>query len=76
MTIYQIHLKGHLDPNWSQWFDNLTITHTAHGTTILTGPIADQAALYGLLIMLRNLGIQLLALMPIQDDLFILPGKH
>ncbi len=46
---YQIRVKGHLDPLWSQWFDGLTIVNEAHGEAVLAGPIADQAALHGVL---------------------------
>jgi len=56
---YRIKLKGHLDKQWTDWFDGLTITYE-DDTTILTGPIADQAALYGFLIRIRDLNLPLL----------------
>ena len=59
---YQIRVKGHLRPEWSEWFDEMTIHHETDGTTILSGPVADQAALHGLLIKVRNLGLELLAI--------------
>jgi hypothetical protein len=59
--IYEIRLKGHLEARWVDWFDNLSVAHAADGTTTLTGPLIDQAALYGLLRKLRDLGLPLLA---------------
>ena len=58
---YQITIQGHLDRHWSDWFDGLRITHEANGTTTLAGPLADQAALHGVLIKIRDLGLPLLA---------------
>ena len=46
---YEIRLKGHLDSQWTDWFEGLTITMEADGTTLLTGPVVDQASLHGLL---------------------------
>ena len=60
-THYQLRLQGHLDPQWAAWFDGLTITLTADGDTLLTGPVIDQAALHGLLKKVRDLGLPLLA---------------
>jgi hypothetical protein len=57
--IYQIRIEGHLGPRWSEWFDGLTITPEEGGETLLTGPVADQAALHGLLRKVRDLGIPL-----------------
>jgi len=59
--IYEIRLKSHLEPRWADWFDDLSVTQAADGTTTLTGPIVDQAALYGLLRKLRDLGLPLIA---------------
>lgn len=58
--IYSIWVKGYLDQERSSWFDGLTITHTTEGETILSGPIADQAALHGVLAKIRDLGLSLL----------------
>jgi hypothetical protein len=58
---YRITVQGHLDQHWSEWFDNMTITNTANGETILYGPLPDQAALHGVLIKIRDLGLPLLA---------------
>jgi hypothetical protein len=60
-TYYQIRLKGHLDRHWSAWFDGLTVTNEANGEAVLRGPLADQAALHGVLIKIRDLGLPLLA---------------
>ena len=58
---YEIRLKGHLGTRWAAWFDGLTLTHDSDGTTIIHGPIADQAALYGLLQKTRDLGLPLIS---------------
>ena len=60
-TIYEIVIKGHLDERWADWFGGLTFTHESDGTTTLQGTIADQAALYGLLNGIRDLGLPLLS---------------
>jgi hypothetical protein len=57
---YRIRIRGHLYPRWSTWFDGLTVTQVEDGTTELVGPLADQAALFGLLAGLRDLGATLL----------------
>jgi len=59
--IYQIRLSGHLGRQWADWFDGMTITLTEDGDTLLTGPVADQAALHGLLKKVRDLGVPLLS---------------
>lgn len=58
---YQIIVAGHLNPKWSDWLDDLMLTHQEDGTTMLSGLVLDQAALYGLLIKIRDLGLTLLA---------------
>ena len=64
--VYQIVVKGHLDSEWSDWFDGLTITLVDNGETILSGPIVDQTALHGVLIKIRDLGLPLLSLVRIE----------
>lgn len=64
---YRIIVKGHLDSEWSDWFDGLAITLTDNGETILSGPIIDQTALHGVLIKIRDLGLPLLSLERIPD---------
>ncbi|MBK9711323.1 MAG: hypothetical protein IPO81_08340 [Kouleothrix sp.] len=58
---YQIRVRGAIDPHWSDWFDGLAIAYDAGGDTLLSGPLADQAALYGVLHRIRDLGLVLLA---------------
>ena len=58
---YEIRLKGHLDPRWAAWFDGLTLTHDSDGTTVIHGPVVDQAALHGLLQKVRDLGLPLVS---------------
>jgi hypothetical protein len=60
-TIYQIRIKGHLDSQWRDWFDNATITLEENGNTLLNCPVVDQAALHGLLKKVRDLGMPLLS---------------
>jgi hypothetical protein len=59
--LYEICIKGHLDDRWADWFEGLTITLQDNGDTLLTGPVVDQAALYGLLKKVRNLGMPLIS---------------
>ncbi len=59
--VYQIRVQGHLGPQWTEWFDGLTITLDENGDTLFTGPVVDQAALYGLLRKVRDLGLPLIA---------------
>ncbi len=59
--LYEIRLKGHLDDKWADWFEGLTITREDNGETLLRGPVVDQAALYGLLRKVRDLGLPLLS---------------
>ncbi len=58
---YEIRIKGHLGPQWRDWFEGLTITLEEDGDTLLTGPVTDQAALYGLLKKVRDLGLPLVS---------------
>jgi hypothetical protein len=58
--VYQIRIKGHLVPQWTDWFEGLTIT-LEDGNTFLTGPVIDQAALHGILKKVRDLGMPLLS---------------
>lgn len=57
--IYQFRVKGYLDPERSEWFDGLTISHNEQGESILSGSIADQAALFGILTKIRDAGLAL-----------------
>ena len=58
--VYQIRIKGHLGPQWTDWFEGMTITLEEGGDTLLTGPV-DQAALHGLLRKVRDLGVPLIS---------------
>ena len=58
---YEIRIKGHLDTRWAAWFDGLAIAHGSDGTTLIHGPVADQAALHGLLQKKRDLGLPLIS---------------
>jgi hypothetical protein len=60
-TVYEFRLRGHLGPEWAEWFEGLTITMEENGDTLLAGPVADQAALHGLLRRVRDLGMPLVS---------------
>jgi hypothetical protein len=59
--IYAIRVKGVLESDWSDWFDGLTVAPSPNGETLITGPVQDQAALYGLLIRVHDLGLELIS---------------
>jgi hypothetical protein len=65
-VIYQIRLRGHLGREWTGWFEGLTITLEEDGHTLLSGPIVDQAALHGLLKKVRDLGLPLVSVSPLE----------
>ena len=58
---YEIRLKGHLNARWAERFEGLSLSHASNGTTILSGPVVDQAALHGLLRTVRDLALPLLS---------------
>ncbi len=64
--LYEIRVKGHLDDRWSDWFEGLTITLEENGDTLLTGPVIDQAALHGLIKKVRDLGMPLVSVSPVE----------
>ncbi len=66
--VYEIRLKGHLEARWEQWFDGLSITLEENGNTLLSGPLADQAALHGILKKVRDLGLTLLSVNSVEPD--------
>ena len=66
---YDITVKGHLDRlRWPHWFDGLRVAPQPDGTTMLSGPVADQAALHGLLAKVRDLGLVLIAVQRFESD--------
>jgi hypothetical protein len=70
---YQFRVEGHLDDHWSAWLGDLTITRHHDGTSTLTGPVADQAQLHGVLARLRDIGATLLSLNALEAS--PLPGQ-
>jgi hypothetical protein len=66
-VVYQIRIKGHLSHQWTDWFEGLTITLEEDGDTLLTGPVVDQAALHGLLKKVRDLGMPLVSVGPVES---------
>lgn len=66
---YEIRLRGHLDPRWAAQFEGLTLTQETHGTTLLAGPVLDQAALHGLLRRVRDLGLPLVSVQNVETPL-------
>ena len=71
-TIYQIRIRGHLDSQWTDWFGGLTVSLEEDGDTLLTGQVADQAALHGLLKRVRDLGMTLVSVAPVKPG----PGQE
>jgi len=65
---YEIRLSGHLDTRWAAWFDGLSLTNESDGTTLLRGPVADQAALHGLLQKVRDMGLPLVSVTQVEPD--------
>ena len=65
---YEIRVKGHLGPRWAARFDGMTLTRDDDGTTVIHGPVVDQAALHGLLARVRDLGIPLLSVTQVEPD--------
>jgi len=64
-AIYQIRVTGHLGSDWTDWFEGLTIMQEDNGDTLLTGSVVDQAALYGLLKKVRDIGLPLVSVNPV-----------
>jgi hypothetical protein len=65
-VVYQIRLKGQLGSEWTNWFGGLAITLEENGDTLLTGPVVDQAALHGVLRKVRDLGMPLISVCPVE----------
>jgi hypothetical protein len=64
---YEIRIEGHLDDGWQDWFDGWTVTRQADGTTLLSGPVPDQPALYGILRRVRDLGLPLISVTQLKE---------
>ena len=58
---YEIRIEGRIGPSWAPWFDGMSLTAADDGTTVLSGPVADQAALHGVLTRIRDLGLALVS---------------
>ena len=65
---YEIRVKGHLDSRWATWFDGLILTNHSDGTTVISGPLLDQAALHGLLQKVRDVGLPLVSVTSVDPD--------
>jgi hypothetical protein len=65
---YEIRLKGHLQPRWARWFDDMTVTNHEDGTTAVCGAVVDQAALHGLLNKVRDIGLPLVSVVRVPAD--------
>ena len=64
--LYEIRVRGHLESRWAAWFDGMTLTHESDGTTTISGPVVDQAALHGLLHTLRDTGLPLVSVVEVE----------
>ena len=73
---YEIRIAGHLDAHWATWFDGLAVSHQGDGTTVVSGPVADQAALHGLLLRVRDLGLPLVSVTQVETDQPRLPTAN
>ena len=65
--IYEIRVEGHLSSSWSDWLEGMSIHHESNGETVLSGPIVDQAALHGVLMKIRDLGLPLVAVRRVEQ---------
>ncbi len=70
---YEIRLAGHLDSRWVSWFDGLCLTNESDGTTVISGLVADQAALHGLLQKVRDIGLPLVSVFQVEPGQAALP---
>ena len=67
-VFYEIRVKGHIGDSWSSWFEGMTIRHEESGETLLSGPLVDASALYGVLMKLRDLGLPLVGVRQTHSD--------
>jgi hypothetical protein len=68
MQKIEIHVKGQIDEHWSEWFEGLNITHTETGESVLSGVLADEAAVYGLITKIRDLGLNMVSIINTHHD--------
>ena len=66
--LYQIRVRGHLESRWAAWFDGMSLSYETDGTTNISGPVVDQAALHGLLHTLRDTGLPLVSVTQVEPD--------
>lgn len=76
MPNVEIRVKGRLDEHWAEWFDGFRISYTEEDETILRGEVCDQAALYGLIAKLRDLGLSLVEVNLLEENNNAQPGSH
>ncbi len=76
MSYYLIHIKGHLEDRWLRWFDGLAVTLLDSGETLISGAVIDQAALFGVLNRIRDLGLELISVQKIVSDGENKPDTH
>jgi hypothetical protein len=65
---YEIRVEGHLDSRWVEWFNDMNLEHSKNGETILTGVLADQAALHGVLLKICDLGLKLISVRRVDEN--------
>lgn len=75
MSEYEIRIKGHLDSRWARSFDGMFLTCQGDGTTVIRGPVIDQAALHGLLHRLRDVGVPLISVVQIETEESSIPRE-
>jgi hypothetical protein len=68
LALHEVRVEGHLDDRWAQWVEGLTLARESDGTTTLTVPLADQAALHGLLNRIRDLNVPIVSVRRVRDD--------
>jgi hypothetical protein len=66
--LYEIRVKGHLDQHWSGWFGGMTVSNEVNGDTVISGSVADQAALHSVLIKIYNLNLTLISVLRIETN--------
>ena len=67
-TFYEIRIQGHIGDSWASWFEGLSLRHEENGEMVLRGVIVDQAALHGVLMRIRDLGLPLVSVNRVKSD--------